>query len=514
MNKYLSAATLVACAAAVTLVVVAEITFAAIFWTVVIVLAVLALAGAGAHYVHSWQVKRLPIRADRREQERHTQELELARERHTAELHLLYTRVPFDQNGNAPILLNLPDTHVTMLPPGQLPQRSPSKDKAPEPGPVEQKPVPEPVDVYDLLMSGKWAPRKDKLLIAAGTDGLLQVSMGLAWHIALAGSTGNGKTNLLRLLLPQLVKMAQVYYISPAFAPVKANGEDWRPIAAHLAGPVAVDASEIAERLSWAVAMYEDRAERERAGDFSWQDEPCYIVIDEFIKVKELYPDAPDLVVQLLKFARQYGVFVILAAQDFLLGSIGGDSGARECFRTCIYAGGDAHTARKLLDIAGTLPYEAQLGNKGLVAVKSKEIPLTLARVPLMSNEALYELLGQGLPGTAGDFSGTGPTRSTGPLDGNMQAPARVLCRRRISRQLGPVTGDLQNVVEADVEPSGTGPVKALDGKRFTPEQELRFTRLYRERGNIKEVLRAMRLGNAYGAYARQVVDKRGLRKS
>lgn len=518
-----------------------------------------------------WQHSRLSVNEDRREQrrllleeaerrerlrierERHEHELQLERERHERELdlqwrtfqlqqHLALTRAGYDANGNPPIFLH-EDGRYTLLPPANPPYRplltqlKASDDQRPG-GTQPEQALPPPIDAYDLLASGQWTPSPGMLLLAIGAGGaLIQVAITLAWHIALAGATGGGKTNHLRLLLAQLVKHSEVYYLSPAFAPIKANHEDWRQIEAHLAGPVACDAGGIQARLQWAVEMYQYRQEQERAGDFTWQQKPIYLVIDEYIAVCKRYPEAAKDVSELLRFARQYQVFVIVASQDFLIKNIGGDSGARDCYRTALYFGGDPTTARALLDISGTLPYEQDLGKEGLLVLRTRSTQVSQARAPFMSNRALYQLLGwptdpilddrpvsqaqAGPVGTQWGTAGYPPMEPLQPKANRQEAMGPTL---RFGPSSGPSTGNLQRVVDALAEPLGTGPTRvpeplgepeqSREEKRFTPEQEMRFIRLYRAHPNIRECLRAMQLGNRYYAYASRLVEARKLRKS
>lgn len=73
--------------------------------------------------------------------------------------------------------------------------------------------------------------------------------------------------------------------------------------------------------------------------------------------------------------------------------------------------------------------------------------------------------------------------------------------------------------VNEPVEPSGPGPERVLDGsqdfkKVFTAEQELEFLERYSQHPAIKPVLRLMKVGNDYAAYASHLVETRRLRKS
>jgi hypothetical protein len=507
----------------------------------------LTVTGIG---IRKWQHSGLPVHESNREyrrlsieEENAKQQRQLARERQEAELalwqqhfqlqqHLALTRAGYDDNGNPPILLHQPDTHVMLLPAGMPPYR-PTKEQVQQAAlpPVEEaKQLPPPVDVYTLLSTGRWLPHKGMLFLAISTAGLVQIALDLAWHIALAGSTGGGKTNQLRLLLPQMVRWYTVYYISPAFAPIKSNHEDWRPIQARLAGTVARLSHEIEFRLQWTVEELRRRQDAEYNGDISWKNNPIYIVIDEFKEVCKRYPGAADDVCDLLRQARQYKIFVILAAQDFLIKNIGGDSGARDCYRTALYYGGDPNTARALLDVSSPFPFNEQdLGTEGRLVLRTKTTETSEARAPFMSNRAIYELLGwpndpilDDVPvsfahnPTAWGLSQNGGDTEMEPFPSHPAVPGdfgKTSCLWE--GRDGPSTGDLENTVEADSEPSGTQSQQSPSvQKRFSQEQEVKFIRLYRHHGNIKDCLRVMRLGNAYGAHAKEIVEQRKLRRT
>ena len=53
------------------------------------------------------------------------------------------------------------------------------------------------------------------------------VPMNKLWHIALTGPTGGGKTNILRLILAQLLRLEAACYLCDIhYAPIK-WGLDW-----------------------------------------------------------------------------------------------------------------------------------------------------------------------------------------------------------------------------------------------------------------------------------------------
>jgi predicted ABC-type transport system involved in lysophospholipase L1 biosynthesis ATPase subunit len=88
-------------------------------------------------------------------------------------------------------------------------------------------------------------PTLDHILLGVDELGQITVSVPDLCHVALLGSTGGGKSNLLRLILPQLQKIgASVILADPHFAPLDPeNGDDWRPIADRLIHAPAVSAA-------------------------------------------------------------------------------------------------------------------------------------------------------------------------------------------------------------------------------------------------------------------------------
>jgi hypothetical protein len=346
----------------------------------------------------------------------------------------------------------------------------------------------------------------------------------LAWHIALAGSTGGGKTTELRLILAQMVLWFEVYYVNPAFAPIKANKEDWRPIAEKLAGPVARHADEIEYRLQWTLYQLQDRQEREYQGDHSWHGHPIFLVIDEFKEVIARYPNASKDVCNLLRQARQYEIFVVVAAQDFLIKNIGGDSGARDCYKTAIYFGGDPTTCKALLDVPGTLDYEQLLGTDGHIVVRTKTTQTSQARAPFMSNRALYMMLGWPDDPLLDDspITSSAPNVRPDPVPMNGTTRRNTYGYRAEERFTGALA---RNAVEPLVEPVEQGSEDGSEGvpdgttrsdeKQFTPAQELEFIKRYRANHSIRKSIAEMRL--SYGRYqkcASQLVESRKLRNA
>ncbi len=278
-----------------------------------------------------------------------------------------------------------------------------------EPSPLPQMPLTAPalisaepeapalpmgtVDLSELVQT--WRPSVDSITLAVGPGGQpYRVHARDLCHVALAGATGGGKSNIMRLLLAQLTAAgAKVVLADPHFTPYDPeSGDDWRPIAQRLHMAPAVKAADIRHMLAWmATDELPQRLERRYKGQHVGA--PLFLAIDELPSIVKDVPEAPEHLARLLREARKVNIFIIGAAQDFLVKTIGGAGAVRDCYRTAFYVGGDAQTARVLLDVRGSVD-DGQLG-QGLAMLRSKVTPTAqVVRVPYASNEAISRLLG------------------------------------------------------------------------------------------------------------------------
>lgn len=246
---------------------------------------------------------------------------------------------------------------------------------------------------------GFWRPTPDEILIGLGPGGQrLTVPLKSLCHVALAGATGGGKSVIMRLLLSQILYVnARVALADPHFAPVDPeSGEDWRPIVSRLAVPPCVSYDSIRAMLRWmAEQELPKRLEKRRQGIHP--GDPFFLAIDELPAIVARVPEAPDYMGAILREGRKVGLFLVSAAQDWLVKTVGGSGGVRDCFRTAFYVGGDATSARVLLDVKGSVD-DGSLG-KGIVMLRSTATPkASLSRVPYASNDALVTLLGSPRP--------------------------------------------------------------------------------------------------------------------
>lgn len=247
--------------------------------------------------------------------------------------------------------------------------------------------------VTDLAALG-FRPSLESILLALGEGGeRITVPARALCHVALVGSTGGGKSNLLRLLLPQLQACgARVVLADPHFAPVDPEtGEDWRPIATRLYMAPAVSAGEIGALLDYLGDELARRIELRRAGQ-RWGP-PLFLALDELPVIADTVPASAELLGKLLREGRKVGLYSVGSAQSFLVKVIGGDSSAREAYRTAFYVGGDLKSAVALLDLAQKDIAEGAI-SEGVAYLRSKATsPARLVRVPLASNAAVTGLL-------------------------------------------------------------------------------------------------------------------------
>lgn len=245
----------------------------------------------------------------------------------------------------------------------------------------------------DLSTLG-YQPSYDHILLALDDLGQITVSVPDLCHVALLGSTGGGKTNLMRLILPQLQKIgASVILADPHFAPIDPeNGDDWRPIADRLIHAPAISAVAIDAELSFMLDELERRLEKRRNNEPVGV--PLFFAFDELPIICDMIKDAPARMGKLLREGRKVHLLTIGASQSMLVKEIGGSSTVRDQYRTAFYVGGDRKSAAAILDIPERAIDDGPLG-KGVVLLRSKSTqPARLVRVPLVSNASLYQLLG------------------------------------------------------------------------------------------------------------------------
>jgi Helicase HerA, central domain len=255
---------------------------------------------------------------------------------------------------------------------------------------------------FSQLLASGFKPTLHKIFLGRhltdGTDVFVEAKD--LCHVALAGNTGNGKSSLLRLIMAQLCYIrVNVVLLNPHYMLYdRDHDEDWTPYTPYLArNPMDyVTPDNIAFMLKWIIEKtLMRRMDLARKGQSVGK--PYFVVIDELPAIVAERKDVAVYVAKLLREGRKYGIFLIVASQDFLVKTTGMDDAGgavRKCFRTACYVGGDLTTANVLLEKQATPIPETELGKGKMMLRCSATRQAVLASVPYCDNAALYQLLG------------------------------------------------------------------------------------------------------------------------
>lgn len=262
--------------------------------------------------------------------------------------------------------------------------------------------LPAKIDFSHLLQT--FTPTQDAIMLGVDeqTGQPITEPMKRLFHIALCGSTGNGKDHLIRMLMPQFqVCGARVFLADPHYTDFDIErNEDWRPIRQRLAHAPITDYGEMWDMLD--MLSREEipkrlhlRATQKPTGA------PVFLVLNETPAIIDELQKSRGLPVasalgKILREGRKVGILAITSTQDMLVKTLGFDSGGvRDCFRTAFYVGGDATSARVLLDLQKGQSIDENILGTGRAMLRTKALPVATAiRVPFVDNAALYHLLG------------------------------------------------------------------------------------------------------------------------
>jgi hypothetical protein len=260
-------------------------------------------------------------------------------------------------------------------------------------------PVSQEFTFSQLIQSG-FVPSLGKIFLAKRMDGTPVFSTAKELcHVALAGATGGGKTSLIRLIMSQLCYAgANVLLLNPHFTHYDIEAEeDWTPFEPYLVyDPMECRKYETIEFYLKQVALDLLPKRLDKYAKSEPWGKPYFIVLDELPAIVDNVPDAPKYLSKILREGRKVGIYLVTAAQDFLVKTIAPEGGGaiRDCYRTAIYVGGDPTTAKVLLDMPANQIPENDLG-KGMVMLRNLTVKkASAARVPYVDNQSLYDLLG------------------------------------------------------------------------------------------------------------------------
>lgn len=328
--------------------------------------------------------------------------------------------------------------------------------------PAAESQLPGVVDLAAL----PFTPSTDAILlgVAEGNE-LVTVPMRSLWHIGTAGPTGAGKSNIARLILPQLLTLgAQVAIIDPKFTPFDAeSGEDWRPIADRLFIAPARRPDDIASTIGYFHDELERRLDMRNAG--KKVGGPLFLYCDEYTTITEDVKNADERIARLARLGRGVNIFLLIAAHDLLVKSGAGDT--RDQLRTGFYLGGDSKTGSVLLDMPQreVIQRESDL-TLGVGLLRSAATsPARLVRIPYASNQGIARILGA----------------SQGTSEG-----------RRIGFRVPPREARVEVGSEVGLEAPFEGPLpERPNAQKWTPE-ELRIVNLLAEGKKPREIVIAV----------------------
>jgi hypothetical protein len=172
--------------------------------------------------------------------------------------------------------------------------------------------------------------------------------------VALAGATDAGKSNIMRMLITQLCAVsAKVLVLNPHWTGyVLDKQEDWTPIIPYLFDdPMECRAY---DKIEYYLNYLANKTIPRRLNLYAESKpvgRPIFVVIDELPAIVKRLKTVPGYLDTILKEGRKVGVYLISAAQDFLVDTIGGTGAVRDCYRTAYSVGGDDTTTSKLLGV-------------------------------------------------------------------------------------------------------------------------------------------------------------------
>jgi hypothetical protein len=253
---------------------------------------------------------------------------------------------------------------------------------------------------FSQLLATGWRPSYEQIFLARLEDGTnVFITVEQAVHIALAGSTRQGKTSIIRQLLAQLSYVGcTCILLDPHYTPYDVDiDEDWTPFTPYLRyDPLECKSYARMEQILRQTATKVLDKRKLRREQSQPVGKPIVIVIDEYPAVLAEMPVIQNYVAKLLREGGKYRIILVVASQDFQVKTVSPKAGGaiRDCYKTCFYVGGDATTANVLLDGPVSPDIETTLG-KGPVMLRCATLKKAgLAQTPFMDNEALYQLLG------------------------------------------------------------------------------------------------------------------------
>jgi hypothetical protein len=244
----------------------------------------------------------------------------------------------------------------------------------------------------------RFEPTLDRIYLGTLLDGThIFCNHDELCHVALAGATDAGKSNIMRMLIVQLCYVGcKVLVLNPHWTGyVLKKDEDWTPMIPYLFDdPFGCRAY---DKIEYYLNYLANKTIPHRLDLYAQSrptGKPIFVVLDELPAIVKRLKAVPGYLDTILKEGRKVGVYLISAAQDYLVDTIGGTGAVRDCYRTAYSVGGDDTTTNKLL---GKTKADRPLG-KGVVLLRNASSKLcreaVVALLPYVDNECLYRLLG------------------------------------------------------------------------------------------------------------------------
>jgi hypothetical protein len=263
--------------------------------------------------------------------------------------------------------------------------------------------VPSKFSLDDVLETVYSFNKKGTVYFGNSEDGGVAIPLNEMYHVIDVSSSGKGKSNRFRLGMMQMVGTCTTYCINPVAANVKPVSDErevevWKPIYDRLANKRPIkEGSEIKDLLTTLVNEITTRNVLEEQYDFSWQEKPVFVFIDELPEVFARCPEALKLLDKIGRMGRQYCIFLWVASQTANVNDIGLSTPAQAQFKTRIYGGGDKTSAERMMK--GSIPPATERilssNGAGLTLMLADNMgACTFTRSPLVTNEALFEYLG------------------------------------------------------------------------------------------------------------------------
>lgn len=256
---------------------------------------------------------------------------------------------------------------------------------------------------FSMLLSNGWRPSKEQIYLAMLDNGEhVFISLEELVHIALAGSTRQGKTSIIRQLMSELIYIGcDCILLDPHFTKYDVeNDEDWTPFIPHLQRlnvhpEQCVKYSRIEEVLRFAsTTILEKRKALRRASKPVGKH--MFFFLDEYPAIVAECEGVQADIAKLLREGGKYKMHLVIASQDFQVRTAFPDIGGsvRDCFSTCLYVGGDKVTVREILEADIPKSMEATLG-KGPIYLRCPTCKVaSRGYTPWIDNKSVYTLVG------------------------------------------------------------------------------------------------------------------------